>query len=403
MCELGEGLLLLRSLYKRNILIIIMKFSCSTFDLLHSLQLCSRAISGQQTLPILGNVLIEAEGRNCRITATDLEISIITHFPASIENEGSITVPVKAILNFAQYNSDPEVLLETSEGSQLKCTSAGAKTVISGESSSEYPTISSIEKDTSFSLLGSAFLDALHLVTFASARTTIRPVLSGVYMRSDQGKLVLVSTDSYRLSEMKIAVENLPEDVSCIIPVKVLEEVRSALGVQKNKKDPDGKEKGEDMQVEITLSSQQVEFTIGSTRLLSRLIDGKFPDYKQIIPQKHTTKSILPVRELTTTVRRMHYFAKEANNSLTFSLSSSGVQITTPQTQAGQDEALIQADIEGNEEKIALSSSYLLDFLSHLDDETVDICITDSMHPALFHLPGDIEFLHLIMPLRIQG
>ncbi|MCA9370547.1 MAG: DNA polymerase III subunit beta, partial [Candidatus Peregrinibacteria bacterium] len=166
-----------------------MKFLCKTSNLLQGLNLVSRAISGQQALPILGNVKIDVEGKRCTLSATDLELSIITSFDADIENEGSITVPAKAILNFAQYNSDKEVLLETSEGAQLKCTSSSAKTIIAGEAASEYPTISHIEKETVFSLEAEPLIDALHMVTFASAKTTLRPVLAGVYVHSEQGKL----------------------------------------------------------------------------------------------------------------------------------------------------------------------------------------------------------------------
>src|SRR3989338_11011263 len=119
----------------------MMKFSCRTAELLQTLQLASRAISGQQALPILNNVLIEIEGKHCTISATDLELSIVTSFEADIENEGAITVPAKTFLHFAQYNSNEEILIETSEGTQLQCTSKQTKTVIAGESAQEYPTI----------------------------------------------------------------------------------------------------------------------------------------------------------------------------------------------------------------------------------------------------------------------
>src|SRR3989338_1276215 len=141
-----------------------MKFSCSTSELLQSLQLVSRAMRNKQALPILGNILIEAQGRRCTVSATDLELSIITSFDAKIENEGSVTIPAKAILNFTQYNNDAEVLLETSEGTLLKCTSQHAKASIAGEAASEYPTIAAVEKQISFSLPAAPFLNALHLV-----------------------------------------------------------------------------------------------------------------------------------------------------------------------------------------------------------------------------------------------
>lgn len=386
-----------------------MKFLCKTSDLLQALNLVSRAISGQQALPILGNVLMQVEGKRCTLSATDLEVSIVTSFEANIENEGSITVPAKAILNFAQYNSDKEVLLETSEGTQLKCTSAHAKTVISGEAASEYPTISHIEKETSFSLEVQPLLEALHTVTFASAKTTLRPVLAGVYVHHENNNLVFVATDSYRLSEYKIKAEGVGSDVSCIIPAKVLEEVKNILGSQKGDKEKKSEEgdvapKTKATKVDIALSAQQVEVTIGHTRLLSRLIDGKFPDYKQIIPSETKSKAAIQSKDLATITKRMHYFAKETNNNLTFTIrkSDNTVHITTPHTQAGRDEATLDIELTGEDNKIALSSSYLLDFLGHIDDDVVEMLVSDSMHPAVFHIPSNKNLLHLIMPLRIQ-
>ena len=371
-----------------------MKFLCKTSNLLQALNLVSRAISGQQALPILGNVLIEVEGKHCTISATDLELSIVTRFEANIENEGKITVPVKAILNFAQYNSDDEVLLETSEGTQLRCTSAHAKTMLAGEAASEYPTISHIEKEIHFSLEAQPLLEALHMVTFASAKTTLRPVLAGVYVHTEKGNLVLVATDSYRLSEYTLHTTEIKGDVSCIIPAKVLEELKNILSANK----------GEKEEVRIALSAQQIEINIGNTQLLSRLIDGKFPDYKQIIPSDKKTTSSITTKDLTTVAKRMHYFAKETNNNLTFSLQKSDntMHITTPHTQAGRDEATLDIELSGEDNKIALSSSYLLDFLGHVDDDVVKMYLIDSMHPAVFHVPSNENLLHLIMPLRIQ-
>ncbi len=378
-----------------------MKFSCQTAPLLQSLQLVSRAISGQQALPILGNILLQVEGKRCTVSATDLEISIVTSFEATIENEGSITVPAKAILNFAQYASDPEVVLETVEGTQLKCTSKHSKTTLSGELATEYPTIAAVEKNVSFAVNAHALLEALHLVTFTCARTSLRPVLSGVSVRTEGGKLILVGTDSYRLSEYVLQA-SVKDEISCIIPVKVLEEVKAAISGNKTKKPGNDESIGEVPQVQVTLSSQQVELQVGQTRFLSRLIEGKFPDYKQIIPKETSVRSVISTHELTTAVRRMHYFAKEVNNNLTFVLGSGDVQIRTPQTPLGKDEASVTAETTGGESKIALSSSYLLDFLSHIDDANVELQVVDSMHPAVFKLPNATSFLHLIMPLRMQ-
>jgi DNA polymerase III subunit beta len=385
-----------------------MKFSCKTSDLLQKLLLVSRSISTQQALPILGNILLEVEGKRCKLSATDLELSIITNFEASIENEGSITIPAKAFLNFAQYNTDDEVLLETTEGTQLKCTSKHTRTIIAGEPAQEYPTISPIEKQTTFELQVGPLVEALNQVTFAAAKTTLRPVLSGVYFRADKGKLILAATDSYRLSEYSIPAPTSTVDIACIIPRKVLEELLGVLGSQKSgdkdeeegEKKPKKTEKG--ATIGVALSSQQIEFRIGTTTLLSRLIEGKFPDYQQIIPKETKTTVDLPTKELTTTVKRMHYFAREINNNLTFEFGKGSITITTPQTQSGKDETTLEVKVKGGGNKIALSSSYLLDFLNHVHSDTIQLHMTDSMHPAVFNIPSNEQFLHLIMPLRIQ-
>ncbi len=384
-----------------------MKFSCETQEFLQAVQLVSRAISGQQALPILGNILVKAEGDRCTVSATDLEVSIVTSFPATVEIGGAITIPAKALLNFAQYNNDPEVTLEVKDGSHIRCTSAHSKTMLSGESAGDYPSIVPVEQSSSFSLDASTLLQALHVVTFASARSSLRPVLSGVYLRTEGDSIIMVATDSYRLSEYNIKA-SVNQQISCIIPVKVLEELRSVLSAKKPAKrsatEDDAKEgeRSEATPVHIALNQQQIEMRVDNTRLLSRLIEGKFPPYQQIVPKEHTARALISVRDLTTAVKRMHYFAKEVNNNLTFSFTPSEVLIATPQTQLGKDETTIPVELQGSEAKIALSSGYLLDFLAHIDADVVDMQMTDSQHPAVFHLPGSDKFLHLIMPLRMQ-
>jgi DNA polymerase-3 subunit beta len=382
-----------------------MKFSCGTPELLQALHLVSRAIGGQQALPILGNILMDVKGETCTVSATDLELSIITSFPAKVESEGTITVPAKAILNFAQYNPDAEVVLETSEGTKMRCVSKHAKTMIAGEAATEYPAIAPIEKQTSFALESTSLLHALHLVTFASAKTSLRPVLSGVYLRGGPDKLIFVATDSYRLSEYMIPAAGIGADLSCIIPVKILEEVKVILSGQKpdkKGKDKEGAAATDAFSVQVTLSKQQVEMQVGNTRLLSRLIDGKFPNYEQIVPKDSSLSITFDTRDLSTAVKRMHYFAKEMNNTLTFKSKESQTTIATPQTQIGQDEAVLQTEMKGGEGKIALSSSYLLDFLNHIDADKVEMKMSDSTHPAIFVLPEEKEYMHLIMPLRMQ-
>lgn len=380
-----------------------MKFSCGTPQLLHSLQFVSRAIGGQQALPILGNILLRAEKDECIVCATDLEMSLVTKLSASIEQEGVITIPAKAILNVVQYCTDPEIILETIEGTQLKCVSKKSRAMLSGEAATNYPTISPIERQINVHLPVTPLFRALHYVTFAAARTSLRPVLSGISVRCEKGSIVFAATDSYRLSEYHIPAGEVKEEFSCIIPVKILEELKLLIGGA----DPMDEQKGDkpnmkDRTVEVSLSKQQVEFRFGDHLLLSRLIEGKFPDYKQIVPKEEVMNTVFATHELQTATKRMHYFAKEMNNTLTFYCSKGEVRIVTPQTQIGKDEVTFEVDVKGADSKIALSSSYLLDFLGHVSSESVVLHITDPMRPAVFTLPEDPSLLHLIMPLRLQ-
>lgn len=385
-----------------------MKFSCKTSDLLSGLQLVSRAIGTEQVLPILQNILIHAEGKRCILSATNLEISIVTSFEVAIENEGAITVPAKAILNFVQYNQDKDIILETSEGTQLKLYSKQAKAVVAGESSGGFPTIASIQKETTLSLPISPLIRALNLVTFSCAKTTSRPVISGVFVRVEKGHLILVGTDSYRLSEYKIAVDGLAADVLCIIPAKFLEELKSVIALHRTKESEQKEsEKGEEKQKKIEtldmhLGSQQIEVQLGATKLVSRLIDGKFPDYAQVLPKEKNTTATASVKDLLGAVKRMHYFAKEQSNNITFSFTKTDLHLTTKQTQIGRDESTIGVKVVGEANKIAISSTYLIDFLSRLDADSVILELSDKMHPAVFKLPEDDSYLHLIMPLRIS-
>lgn len=382
-----------------------MKFSCKTADLLSGLQLVSRAIGTEQVLPILQNIHIAVEGKRCTLSATNLELSIVTSFEVTIENEGSITVPAKAIVNFVQYNQDEEIVLETSEGTQLKLHSKRAKATIAGEAASGFPTISSIQKDVTLHLPITPLLKALNLVTFACARTTSRPVISGVFVRMEKGVITMVGTDSYRLSEFTIDVPGLTGEVTCIIPARFLEELKGVIALHRGRdaddKDENGAKKISIESVDIHLGSQQIEVIVAHTKLVSRLIDGKFPDYTQVVPKEKATTAVVNIKDLLSAVKRMHYFAKEQSNNITFTFGKGSLHLTTKQTQIGRDESAITCAVDGKENKIAVSSTYLIDFLSRLDTDEVLIELSDKMHPAVFKLPSDLSYLHLIMPLRM--
>lgn len=372
-----------------------MKFSCSTANLLSSVQLASRVVGTEQTLPVLQNILIHVEGNRCTLSATNLELSLVIHFGVEVESEGSVTVPAKALLNFVQFNQDQQILLELSEGSQLKLRSNTAKAVIAGEEASSFPVITPIQSGTSLALPSAPFLRALTLVTFACAKNSSRPVISGVSMKVDGSTLTLVGTDSYRLSEYRIPLTGTNENITCIIPARFLDELKVIIATVGEKMDE------AERALNLTISHQQIEASVGSVRLTSRLIEGKFPDYAQVLPKECQTTVHLATKDLLSAMKRMSYFARELNHNITFSIKQDAMHLTTKQTQAGKDESTIVVRIDGKENRIAISAHYIIDFLSRLDTPDIRIELVDKQHPAIFRLPGNEQFLHLIMPLRL--
>ncbi len=371
-----------------------MKFSCEVSALLTGVQLVSRAIGSDQVLPILQNILLKAEGNSCTLSATNLEVSIITTIPIEQQEDGVVTIPMKAFLHFLQYNSDDRVVIEVKEGTHVHLHSKKAKAVLIGEDAKGFPHISSIQSETQFTLPLTPLLSALHFVTFTSAKTMTRPVLSGVLWASTEKNLTIVATDSYRLSEYVFEIPNLPNGIQSIIPARFLDEVRGVMGViQSTLKEE---------VMTIRMNTQQIEMHIGSTTLSSRLIEGKFPDYTQILPKEKKTTITVKAKDLLSTIKRLHYFAKEQSNNITFSIENSIITLTTRETQYGRDEATIEGKVEGEmQNKIALSSLYSIDFLSRLTEEEVVIDIIDRFHPAVFRVPKNAGVLHLVMPLRI--
>ncbi len=371
-----------------------MKFSCEVSALLTGVQLVSRAIGSDQVLPILQNILLKTDGDVCTLSATNLEVSIITTLPIQKEEDGVITIPMKALLHFLQYNSDDRVTMELKEGTHLHLQSKKAKAVLIGEDAKGFPSISSIQGETHYSIPITPFLSALHFVTFASAKTMTRPVLSGVFCVSSDQTLTLVATDSYRLSECVLHIPNLPAGIQSIIPARFLDEVRGVMTTMQSIT--------KDECVIIRMNAQQIEMQIGNTILSSRLIEGKFPDYTQILPKEKKTTVQVKVKDLLSTIKRLHYFAKEQSNNITFTIQNSTITLTTRDTQFGRDEAILEGKIEGEgENKIALSSLYSIDFLSRLSEEEVILEIIDRFHPAVFRMPKNTGVLHLVMPLRI--
>ena len=233
----------------------------------------NRAVSPNTTLPVLNNILIKAQGKHLYFSATNLEVAMTYFIEVEVLNEGSVTIPAKLITNYVALLNDEEVEIKLEDRLNLSLKTPLSHTKIKGIDPQEFPVIPEVEKGVSFVLNSSALAEAIQTTAFAASINVSRPVLTGILVKGEKSELVMVATDSYRLSEKILFLKKpLPEPLEYIIPAKTVLELGKILVLF-----------GEE-EVGVQITRNQVLFSIGNLRIISRLIEGIFPDYKKIIP-----------------------------------------------------------------------------------------------------------------------
>ncbi len=366
-----------------------MLLNCEQKDLLGALTTVSKAVKLNSTLQVLNNILLKAENKKLSFAATNLEIAITTSIKSEIKNEGSLTIPARLFTNYVGLLSAGSVELKNSEGLDLQISAAKSKTRIKGISADEFPLIPQVKKEVSLTVSAGDLLDAINQVAFAAARDMVRPVLAGVHLRANKKEIRLAATDSYRLSEKILTPLTPPEkDISIIIPARTVNELARIL------------EKGKES-VTLDISANQILFLFKNVELASRLIEGSYPDYEQIIPKKHSTTISLKTEELATAVKRVNLFAHDSHSVKIEVSADKKLKILSDATQIGEEEAEVSSTIAGVENAVALNATYLLEALSAVGAKDLEIELGEKMVPAVLRAAKSKDYLHLIMPLKI--
>ena len=365
-----------------------MLLSCDQKDLLAALATVSKAVNLNSTLPVLNNILLKAENKKLTFAATNLEIAITASIKAEIKNEGSLTIPARLFTNYVSLLSAGKVELQNKEGLDLQIKAAKSQTRIKGISADEFPLIPQVKKENNLTIAASDLLAAINQTSFSAARDMVRPVLAGVHLRANKKEIRLAATDSYRLSEKIIPLTKSPEkEVSIIIPARTVQELARIL------------EKGKDA-VNLDISASQVLFTYKGVELASRLIEGSYPDYEQIIPRKHTTTISTKTEELTNAVKRVNLFTKDSHSVKLEITKDKKLKILSDSTQIGEEEAEVSATIAGAANAITLNANYLLEALAAIGSSEITLELGENMIPAILKPAKAKDYLHLIMPLK---
>lgn len=372
-----------------------MKFTCTRENLSHALDTVS-AVAGKQTnLPILDNILLSVSGSKVDFAATNLELAVRTTVRAKVENEGTFTVPAKTLGDYVRLLSGEQVELEL-KGSELEVRCGSASTKIKGAPADDFPVLPDVGEGDEYTLLASPLKESLSRVGLAAAKNEIRPELSGVYMGlfTDRYKgAVFAATDSYRLSEHRMSVAQGDKERRAIVPARTVFELTRLLSL--------GSQDGAETQVRVTISDTQIAVRYGSFELISRLIDGTYPDYVQIVPENFRTTATFPSDVMARAIKAASIFTTTGVNAVSFDFNSAAntVGVSSTSTQKGEHSSTVEAEVEGEENSILLNHRYLLDGLQHMGGE-VEFAMNSGDAPCMLREKGKEESLYIVMPIR---
>lgn len=378
-----------------------MQFISLQENLKKGLNIVSHTSSKNINLPILNNILIKAYSGEIEFIGTDLEIGVNSKIRGKVENDGEFTVNSRLITDYINLlNSNEKVLFKLVDN-ELLIESGNYKTKIKGESSKEFPLIPTIESDNVFSFEIESFRKALNSIIFSVSTSENRLELTGVLFSFSKDALDLAATDSYRLAEKNLKIDQSInkelntelDNFKLIIPAKTIQELLRILNNLGEGNDGNGK-------INISFSDNQILFTFNSTSLISRIINGNYPDYKQIIPTQTKTKALVDKTELVRAIKAASLFSKNGMNDILLQFKKNQLLISSFSGISGESKIKIESKNEGEENEITINFKYILDGLNNIDSELVEILVLNSNSPCIIKKSGASDYLYIIMPIR---
>lgn len=380
-----------------------MRIQVQTDILQKKLLFVNRAVSTKSQLPILLHLLLEAKDNRLQISATDLEIGIQVSIPITIKEEGTITIHAKMFSELIASLPIETITLQV-VNNQLEVKSKKTKTKFQISTKDDFPKLFE-EKGEEIAIAKNDVLQkSLSMVVFASSFDIVKPALTGIFIKKEIHEeiqsFLLVATDGYRLSLKKTAVGHAKQEKreqeeqlsnGILVPARVLREIN---GIKDREK-----------QIAVCVSSKnnQILFYDEDTLLVGRLIDAKFPNYEKIIPQDYETRAFFDREELQKAVKICSIFARETANIIKLSLKKEGIIVSANTPSVGENIVEVEAKTKGEENEIAFNAKYLLDLLSNIEENNMVMEMTGPLNPGVFKLEDDESFLHIIMPIRVQG
>ena len=376
-----------------------MRLSCLQENLNRGLSVVGRAVATRTTLPITNNVLLATDQSRLKLSATNLEMAISHWIGAKVEEEGTITVPARLLIEFISSLPSDKIDISLSPRTktlELKCARFEAR--ITGIDAKDFPPIPKVEGGITTGVEVEALRQGISQVSFAAATEESRPVLTGVDAQFDGSLLTLAAADGFRLGVYKLPI-NVPvaDKIEVIIPARTLTELNRLMTDQE-----------EAVEIVVNPNKSQALFRLKDTELVSQLVQGTFPNYTQLIPQSYNTRAVVDVAEFLRATKTASIFARDGSGIVRLVVAPGGeltpgkMTISARSEELGDDVGEIDAIVEGEEAKIAFNGRYLTDVLSVLREAQVALETTSPSSPGVVRPVGVDNYIHVVMPMFVQ-
>ncbi|MEF3275726.1 MAG: DNA polymerase III subunit beta [Chloroflexus sp.] len=378
-----------------------MKLTCMQDDLKRGLAAVSHAVAGKSaTLPVLANVLLATDEGRLKLTATNLEVGINRWISAQVTQEGAVAVPAKLLTDVVGGLPNDHVKLSLDPKTQTLRVECGRfVSNIKGVDADEFPVLPTVSAHTPLvQLSAELWREAIEQVAFAAATDESRPILTGVLVRTRDQQLTLVAADGFRLAMRVLALsEPVTHSVDCLVPARTLTELARIIG------DTDSR-----VAMVYTPGGSHVLFHTENTEVVSRLIEGRFPDFERIIPQQYLTRVVLDSNELAKAVKLASFFASTSQNVVKLKIEPAGelgpgrVILSANSAELGDNTSELDGSVTGEGGVIALNVKFLADAIAAVRSNQIAFEMQSSQSPAVFKPVGSDGYIHIVMPMSMR-
>jgi DNA polymerase-3 subunit beta len=366
-----------------------MKFKIEKSEFINGLQAVQNVVGSNSTLPILSNVLLRANKNELQLITTDLDVAVLCKLEAEVEKTGSTTIPVRRLFNIVRELPGTEIEIEVNDKDVSKIISGSSKFTLNGLSEDEFPPIPKVESKFSHTMKQILFKEMLSMVQYAASDDETRPALNGVYLSFKEEKFSMVATDGRRLALIEQEVE-LPSDtnINMILPTKAVNELHHTLGG------------GEEDEVKINATDKQIFFEFGNVLVSSKLIDGTYPNYEQVMPDNNDTRITIERESMLFALKRASLLSVDSSSAVKLTFADNRITVLMSNPEVGEAKETIPVKYDGKELSIAFNPDFMIEPLKNISEDEVYLELMDEMSPGV--LKCSLPFVYVLMPVRIS-